>query len=97
MLIHLQCLFMKFTILAIRLYVEIGEHVEEYRTLNEADPKPSGRVSGLKVAQRKRIADKYDELSDLYLGDVSLPPEVGLNAWTKCRQCIVAVHNCVDE
>ena len=57
--------------------VELVEHVEKERILREADPEQAGRhLIGTFEREERTEQATGDELYELKLGDVALPPEI---------------------
>lgn len=81
----------------VRLLVEVVEHPEEEGRLGEAEVEPEGGIAGLITKKKAAIKHVDHKLAELQLGDVLLPPQIGLNLGPEHRERVVAVHDDVDE
>lgn len=77
--------------------IESNEQIGEEGYLSGAHAKYEIVVATLQVDEEYEINKVNDELADLQLGDVLLPPQVRLNGRAQSSQAIVRVHDCVDE
>ncbi|KAH9403438.1 hypothetical protein TYRP_015328 [Tyrophagus putrescentiae] len=77
----------------VRAQVEGGEEVEVEAGLPEDVHAEEPVVAGLEEAEVEAVGEEEHELDNLQLGDVPLPPEVGLHLGAEGGQAVVGVHD----
>lgn len=84
-------------LLDVRLDVEVDEKSQTQSALGERQVNHTLGVATVVNEGDEDVDHEEDELSDLGLRDVLLPPEVGLHLRSKCGQEVITVHDDMDS
>jgi len=79
------------------VHVELYEQIQEQNTLRNGEIHIQLRIATIVEERDATVNHCDDELSDLQLGEVLLPPEVLLHVGSKRREKVVRVHYDVDK
>lgn len=84
-------------LVTVGLQVEAYEHGEEEDGFGQHDVRVRPRVAAADEERHQRVQEDHDELDELELREVALPPQMLLHGRAEQREEIVAVHDHVHE
>jgi hypothetical protein len=78
------------------LAVEVGEQAKVENSMTQNDPAVDLGIVAVNKKRLHGVSKKYHKLGHLEPGQVSFPPKIGLNAWSKSREEIIKIHCHMD-